>query len=130
MEVKPLEPEKDTEFILSTWAYSKKTSRTPIARLLGATQSSGVFVDGKCVSGVLTQGYGLLSMLYTHKEYRGKGYGKLTMQYAYKESAKEGLVPCSTVEIKNARSIAFHESLGLKRSSKVDFICVHKLHID
>lgn len=72
----------------------------------------------------------MLACLYTLKEHRGGGKAKLTMEYAYKESIKHDYVPCSTAEIKNHRAIGFHESLGLKRSSIVDFIIVKKLNID
>ncbi|ODM96263.1 hypothetical protein Ocin01_10419 [Orchesella cincta] len=121
-ELRRLLPDKETEFILSTWKYTNEGSRSVIRNCIAANASAGVFVDGKCVSGVITPGVGLISALYTLKDYRGKGFAKLTMKYAYKEFAMDGCIPCSTVEVRNERSIGFHQSLGVNVSSIVDWI--------
>lgn len=124
------ESDDDVNFLLSTWNYSREGTTTELKKCLAAQASAGVYENGKCVAGVLAIGVGVLSALYTLPECRGKGYGKLTMRYAFKEFAKDGCIPCSTVEVRNPRSIRFHESIGAKGISIVDWLQVKKLVID
>ncbi|CAL8109348.1 unnamed protein product [Orchesella dallaii] len=121
-EVRRLLPDKESQFILSTWKYVFDGAEIVVPKCIATNASAGVFIDGNCVAGVMTPGVGLISALYTFQEYRGKGYAKLTMKYCFKEFAKDGCIPCSTVEMRNERSVAFHQSLGVKVSSIVDWI--------
>lgn len=120
------------DFLMSTWKYARPESRLDIPECLEASVSSGIFLENgkKCVSGVYSPGFGLLSALYTLKEERGKGYAKMVMHHAYKETAKEGCIPCSTVECRNQSSADFHKKLGAKIVSVVDWIDVVKLVVD
>lgn len=83
------------------------------------------------MSCVNSTGTGIISALYTDKEYRNRGYAKLTMKHCFKEFAKEGCIPCLTVEVKNERSNQFHsKGLGMKKISVVDSILVKNLEVD
>ncbi|XP_021956065.1 uncharacterized protein LOC110852334 [Folsomia candida] len=122
VQVQRLDPELGLKFILDTWKYATKDSDIVVRRAIELNKSGGVYVDGKPVCGVITQGFGILSALYTLQEHRKKGYANACMNFAYKELAKEGLIPTSTVEIRNEASIAFHKKLGCKIGYKADYI--------
>ncbi len=118
---------------MSTWKYKVPGSEIEIAKCLTQNPSAGVFVENgqKCVSSVNITGAGIISALYTDKEYRNRGHAKLTMKYCFKEFAKEGCIPCLTVEVKNERSNQLHsKGLGMTKVSLVDGIFVKKLEID
>lgn len=129
-EVRNLCADKNEEsFIADTWKYSKPLSIEDFRQNIRANPSSGVFVNGKCVAGALIPGYGLISSLFTLKEYRNKGYGRLAMEFLFQECAKQGLVPAFTVECRNSRSIKFNEGLGVKLISVIDWVEVRKFAI-
>lgn len=62
--------------------------------------------------------------LYTLEEHRGKGYALLVAKKLIKSFVEQegGVVPCSAVEIKNYKSISFHQKLGMSVSHSADFI--------
>lgn len=78
---------------------------------------------GKIICGICINDCGLMGMLHTLPEHRGKGYARLVVNQTMKSFATEfGAVPCSAVEIRNTQSVAFHESLGMTCSHFADFI--------
>lgn len=125
--IRRLKGEKESEFISSNWKYSHEAN---VSKCIEFNASSGVFVNGDCASGAIMAEVGFISALYTKSEHRNKGYAKLTMQFLFKEAAKNGCFPCSSVELRNSRSIAFHQSLGCKVAAIVDWIGISKLVVD
>ncbi|CAL8104458.1 unnamed protein product [Orchesella dallaii] len=120
---------KGTRFICQTWKYSipGKTDLA-IEKLLRKNKSVGLYrrngsESGEILCGMLTNDCGLMGMLHTVPEHRGKGYATLVTKKLMKNLAAEnGAVPCSAVEMRNYQSIAFHEKLGMNFSHYADFI--------
>ncbi|CAG7726600.1 unnamed protein product [Allacma fusca] len=125
-EVKPINNKEGLEFILKTWKYATEGSSDNVGKCLQRNVSAGVYVNNEIVAGVITDSHGLIGMLYSLNEVRGKGYGRLVMHQIIKESAANQLVPSCTVELRNGISMAFQEKIGLKIAADVDFVMYRK----
>lgn len=132
VEIRRLNTKKnDAKFILDTWKYAAPGSEIEIPKCIERNASGGVFVDGgKCVCGVYIASNGFLSGLYCLPEYRKNGYAKLAMNYTFKEYAKDGCVPCLTVEHQNPGGIQFFSKLGLKVAAVTYGVFIKKLVLD
>jgi len=69
--------------------------------------------------------HGLIGMLHTLKEHRGKSYAKYAMHYIMKKMSENDLVPSCTVELRNETSKAFQNKIGFKIAMVCDFV-VHE----
>ncbi|CAG7726602.1 unnamed protein product [Allacma fusca] len=125
-EVKPINNKEGLEFFLKTWKYATEGSSDYVGKCLQRNVSAGVYTNNEIVTGVNLDGLGLIGMLYSLNEIRGKGYGRLVMHQIIKESAASQFVPSCTVELRNDISMAFQEKIGLKIAAEVDFIMYNK----
>ncbi|CAG7726599.1 unnamed protein product [Allacma fusca] len=121
-EVKPINNEKGMDFILKTWKYASDGSRDYVEKCLQRSNSAGVYVNGEIAAGVIFEGHGVIGMLYSLSEHRGKGFARLVMHQLMKESAENQLVPGCMVELRNDISKTFQEKIGFKIAAKVDFV--------
>ncbi len=122
IELTRLDVNKGAEFIFKTWKYGREYKLSEFQTLITTNESSGVYVNGEPVSGITMSRFGLMSMLYTLKEYRNKNYGSLCMQGLMKDMAAAGLIPTSVVEVNNEAAIKFHEKIGMKFCQVVDYV--------
>ncbi len=125
LHLQPMDKVKGTEFICSTWKYAIPKTSLAITKLLDRNKSVGLYdrTSGKVICGMCINDCGLMGMLHTLAEYRGKGYATLVAKQIMKNFAQDNdAAPCSAVEIKNYKSIAFHEKLGMTVSHFADFI--------
>ena len=74
--------------------------------------------------------HGLIGMLYTLAEARGKGYARATMHSVMKSLADEGFIPACTVETRNLNSKALQHKIGFKEGPIVDFVVYEKTGFD
>jgi ribosomal protein S18 acetylase RimI-like enzyme len=128
-ELKPLDVRTGAEFISRTWKYSHEVTLSFIQSIVQRNESSGIYFDGKPVSGV-TVSQGLITMLHTDEEHRKKNFGSLCMQELIKRMTEAGLIPASTVEINNIASKKFHDKAGMKVCQYVDYIVYNGLKKD
>jgi GNAT superfamily N-acetyltransferase len=125
-QVKPINNKEGVDFILKTWKYAASGTDEYLEKCLGRNPSAGVYVNDAIVAGAILDAHGLIGMLYSLSEFRGKGFGRYVMHHIMKESAGKGLVPGCTVELRNDISKAFQEKIGFKIAGKVDYICYEK----
>jgi GNAT superfamily N-acetyltransferase len=127
--VQKLDITTGVDFIIETWAYAKEKTDIEVRKCIERYETGGIYVDDKPVCGVICQGFGMLTALYTLEQHRKKGYAKLCMKYAFKEMASSGLIPALTVELFNKPSIAFHAGLGCKIACRIEFVMCSKLKL-
>lgn len=93
-----------------------------VQTVLQKNPSAGVFVDGQLACGALVNVHGLIGLLYTGESYRRLGLAQVCARYLSKEMAKLGMVPCSSSQSRNIKSVNFHEKLGMKMTHETAYI--------
>lgn len=122
IELRPLEVVNGSKFLLDNWKYTRNGSIDHVQTVLKKNPSVGIFVDGNLACGALVNVHGLLGLLYTGANYRRHGFAQMCARYLSKEMAKLGMVPCSSSQSKNVKSVNFHEKLGMKITHETAYI--------
>jgi hypothetical protein len=92
------------KFLVDNWPFAKSGSLSYVRKLIERNPSSGVYINGKLVSGAAMNGSGMITMLYTLPDFRLKGYAQLCMNYCAESLLKENLIPvsaCNMIEMMN-----------------------------
>jgi len=129
VEVKPLTVDADggLELLLKGWKYTRPGTAEFLQDVIENGLTSGVFVNGDPVCGVIENRSGLLGMLFTAKDHRNKGYAQICTQYLMKQLGNNGFVVASAVECRNIPSSAFHLKAGMIEAHLCDYIMFDNL---
>jgi len=120
--LKPLDDQEGLNYIVNNWAYTRPGTKEYTKKMLESLPSSGVYMNSQTVSSIMLNATGLLGMLYTSKEHRGKSLAKFATQFLMKQMGVNGLPIASAVEQHNGPSNRFHLKAGLKYSHECDYI--------
>lgn len=125
VELRPLDESTGAKFLTNNWDSSKPGTMDYVQTVLKINPSAGVFVNGKLVCGALVNIHGMLGLLHTHQEYRRYGFALICGKFIFKEMAKLDMVPCSSAQRKNIKSVNFHKKLGMKLTHETNYILHH-----
>ncbi|OXA56467.1 uncharacterized protein LOC118435349 [Folsomia candida] len=127
LRIQRLDVDKGVTFMTSTWKFAKPGTAMVMARNISRNESGAVYIDGEPVCAAMTMPFGMVSALYTLPNHRQKGYANLAMKFVFKELAKNGIIPASGVDMRNAGSFAFHQKLGCKMTQGiVHYVICHQ----
>ncbi|OXA46830.1 glycine N-acyltransferase-like protein 3 [Folsomia candida] len=127
LRIQSLDVDKGVAFMTSTWKFAKPGTAVNMTRNISRNESGAVYIGGEPVCATMTMAFGMVSALHTLPEHRQKGYANLAMKFVFKELAKNGIIPATGVDIKNAGSIAFHQKLGCKMTQGlVHYVICHQ----
>ncbi|GFN83552.1 glycine n-acyltransferase [Plakobranchus ocellatus] len=122
-ELRALDPDLHTDYVMSTWPHSRNGSRTYIQEMLRRFPSIGLFdKNNECIRLEIGNEYGAMGMLHVREEFRGRGLGKvITSQLAQKYFCDDLPVVAMTIK-SNEASLRMHTSIGFRVMGEVDWI--------
>ncbi|KAK3772392.1 hypothetical protein RRG08_031416 [Elysia crispata] len=125
-ELRDLDPDLHTDYVMSTWPHSRTNSDSYIRELLRKFPSVGLFdKDGEIIGLEIGNEYGAIGMLHVREAYRGRGLGKIiTSQLAQKYFCDDHSVIALVIK-NNLPSRRMHTSCGFKEVGSVDWIIYH-----
>uniref|UniRef100_A0A914VUS9 Glycine N-acyltransferase-like protein n=1 Tax=Plectus sambesii TaxID=2011161 RepID=A0A914VUS9_9BILA len=104
-----LAPEKDAEFISSTWKYAAETEVLNTKSKLYSLPSAGIKFEDRLVAFEMCFSSGAMNHLYVDPEFRGKGLGTAVELRLSQKLIASSLTPHKFVEIDNEVAFSFAE---------------------
>ncbi|GFN86212.1 glycine n-acyltransferase [Plakobranchus ocellatus] len=127
-ELRPLDPDKHTDVVLTNWPHGRRHTDLFIKELLRRFPSIGLFnkEDGECVGAEIRYESGSLGMLFVKEKFRGKGFGKLISSTLSQSFFREGDSSVGWVIESNESSVRMHTGCGYKIiKDKFDYFIHH-----
>jgi len=102
--------------VYNYWPYKVFATVEDVMDQIHNFPSAGVFLkeNDQLVSWMVYQAPWGMGKLHTLEEHRKKGYASLVTKYMSKRMAQSGYIPSVNIDVGNAASCAFFESVGFK----------------
>uniref|UniRef100_A0A1B6EL81 N-acetyltransferase domain-containing protein n=1 Tax=Cuerna arida TaxID=1464854 RepID=A0A1B6EL81_9HEMI len=106
------------------WPHRHSASELILGEHIQRNFGLGVFrrSDKKLLSSVLSNHTGVLSVMYTDPDFRGKGYAIIVVQHMIQECRKRGRLPFCAVLLNNKASQNMFLKVGFEPFTLVDYI--------
>lgn len=104
--------ENFTSEIIKNWSWAKPHCHDPLRQCLKLLPSTGIFSNDKLISSGMMSAMGLINVVYTEEEWRGKGLGAATIIDISKQIASLGCVPVAETQRSNSPSKALLQKVG------------------
>ncbi|BFZ09975.1 hypothetical protein BsWGS_13014 [Bradybaena similaris] len=129
-ELRQLDPDRDAEFVTSTWPFRRNHTVTYLREALKSFPSLGIFDrNGDCAALEIMTEFGTAALLYTKEDYRGRGLGSCVVSHLAQKFFQENKPIVATVLPHNKPAMDMHTKLGFKVIGKMCWF-VHSMSSD
>ncbi|BFZ09972.1 hypothetical protein BsWGS_13010 [Bradybaena similaris] len=119
-ELRQLDPDRDAEYVASTWPLRRNHTVPYVYELLKSFPSLGIFArDGECAAFEVRTEYGTAAILYTRDTFRGRGLASCIISHTAQNFFQENRPIVSSVLPQNTPAMDMHHKLGFKSIGKL-----------